>query len=34
MPVDTHPIRILSQRLSIEPFCEQDAAESLVSHRL
>ncbi len=28
MPVDTHPIRILSQRLSIEPFCEQDAAES------
>lgn len=28
MPVDTHPIRILSQRLSIEPFCEHDAAES------
>ncbi len=28
MPVDTHPIRILSQRLSIEPFCEQDAVES------
>lgn len=28
MPVDTHPFRILSQRLSIEPFCEQDAAES------
>ena len=28
MPVDTHPIRILSQRLSIEPFCEQDAVDS------
>ena len=28
MPVDTHAIRILSQRLSIEPFCEQDAVES------
>lgn len=28
MPVDTHPIRILSQRLSIEPFCEHDAVES------
>ena len=28
MPVDTHAIRILSQRLSIEPFCEQHAVES------
>ncbi len=28
MPVDTHAIRILSQRLNIEPFCEQDAVES------
>lgn len=28
MPVDTHAIRILSQRLCIEPFCEQDAVES------
>ncbi len=25
MPVDTHPIRILSQRLSIALLCEQDA---------
>jgi len=28
MPVDTHQICILSQRLSIEPFSEQDAVES------
>lgn len=28
MPIDTRQTRILSQRLSIEPFCEHDADES------